>query len=137
RWVGGWRGEGGEGPRRIFTGLVLRGTRDVARRLRREELPDADWAVAQRLDTDRLVVIGRDPGTGVEIIEVAHEAVLRAWRRLHEWLQEDGELNDWKQRTGESRDRWLEGDRDPGHLIHGSVLARAEGVLVRQPAGTA
>src|SRR5262249_52160483 len=56
--------------------------------------------------------------------------------RLHEWLHDDSELIDWKQRTGESRDRWREGDRDPGHLLRGSVLARGEEVLARHPAQT-
>ena len=127
---------GQEATRRIFTGLVLRGTRDVARRLRREELPEADWQIAQRLDSRRLVAIGRESGTGAETIEMAHEALLRAWGRLHEWLKNDSELIDWKQRTVEARDRSREGKGESGHLLRGSVLTRAEEMLERHPAET-
>ena len=33
----------------------------------------ADWALVQRLADQRLVVTGREDGTGVEMVELAHE----------------------------------------------------------------
>ena len=32
---------------------------------------------------------GRDPGSGQNTVEVAHEALIRNWPRLREWLNQD------------------------------------------------
>ncbi|NEA58340.1 AAA family ATPase [Streptomyces sp. SID13666] len=55
---------------------------------------DADWHVAQLLAApeQRLVVIG--PG-GPDTAEIAHEALIREWRRLADWVDEDADFQQW------------------------------------------
>lgn len=53
-----------------------------------------DWYVAQLLAAPdlRLVVIG--PG-GPDTAEIAHEALIREWRRLATWVDEDADFQQW------------------------------------------
>ncbi|WP_405759125.1 ATP-binding protein [Streptomyces sp. NBC_00073] len=53
-----------------------------------------DWYVAQLLAAPdiRLVVIG--PG-GPATAEIAHEALIREWRRLATWVDEDADFQQW------------------------------------------
>ena len=59
---------------------------DLRRRAYLRELSDTGQAVARRLADERLLVTSRDPG-GDELVEVAHEALLRHWPKLEDWLQ--------------------------------------------------
>src|SRR5205823_328428 len=66
------------------------GTEDTRRRVRRAELvagrePQAIRVLLERLADARLVSLGEDT------VEVAHEALIRAWPRLQRWLAEDRE----------------------------------------------
>ncbi|WP_324788489.1 ATP-binding protein [Streptomyces sp. H51] len=53
-----------------------------------------DWYIAQLLaDPDRrLVILGSD---GPETAEIAHEALIREWRRLSTWVEEDADFQQW------------------------------------------
>ena len=77
----------------------LEGTAGPTRRVaRRREFPAGRWALLQTLADvkgNRLVLIGgrqsdgaTDPGIGQETAEIAHEALLTRWPRLHAWLSE-------------------------------------------------
>ncbi|GHA87750.1 hypothetical protein GCM10010305_34230 [Streptomyces termitum] len=54
----------------------------------------ADWFIAQLLaqPEHRLVVIG--PG-GADTAEIAHEALIREWKRLAGWVDEDADFQQW------------------------------------------
>ena len=96
----------GEIVRRIFTRLVtpdLEG-RDTRRRADRLEIEAASlvgdrhiWQIAQVLANSRLVVTDRDAFTGEETVEVAHEALIRNWGRLKEWVDSKREFYIWRQ----------------------------------------
>ena len=58
-----------------------------------------------------------------ETVEVTHEALLREWPRLREWLADDVEGRRLHQRLGESARAWSLGDRDPSELLRGSRLS--------------
>ena len=79
-----------------------------------------------------MLVTNRDP-EGRETVEVAHEALLRAWPQLDTWLAEDQDalrLLDGLERT--ARD-WEAGKRSPELLAHrGARLAEVH-ALLRQP----
>ncbi len=53
-----------------------------------------DWFIAQLLaqPEHRLVVIG--PG-GADTAEIAHEALIREWKRLAGWVDEDADFQQW------------------------------------------
>ena len=58
-------------------------------------------------------------------MEIAHEALIRAWPRLRRWLSEDRDgLRIHRQLTVAARS-WASLDRDPGALYRGARLTGA------------
>ena len=55
-------------------------------------------------------------------VEVAHEALLREWRRLREWLDESRADVRMQRVLGNAAAEWMETERDPGFLLRGSRL---------------
>ncbi|HEX6472222.1 MAG TPA: AAA family ATPase [Streptosporangiaceae bacterium] len=113
--------------RQLFLRLTTLGTEaeQARRRARRAELaglgadPDAVESVLERLARARLVVIGADT------VEVAHEAVIRAWPRLRRWLTEDRDGLLIHRQLTEAARIWESLDRDPGALYRGARLVMA------------
>jgi WD40 repeat protein/DNA-binding SARP family transcriptional activator/class 3 adenylate cyclase len=81
---------------------------------------DADARAAlETLADRRLLTIDGD------VVEIAHEALLREWPRLRTWLDEDGDgLRIMRHVTHAAR-AWSESDRDPDELYRGARLAAA------------
>ena len=84
-----------EVARRVLVQLVRPGeaTGPVRRVASPTDLDETGWRVAQRLAGTRLVVTGRDP-TGLETVELVHEALIERWDRLRDWVEEDKDLSD-------------------------------------------
>ena len=101
------------------------GTQDTRRRATLEELipnsadAPAVEAVLGILADARLVTIGE--GTA----EVAHEALIREWPQLREWLDEDREGLRLHRQLTEAAQGWLTLDQDEGALYRGARLAQA------------
>jgi WD40 repeat protein/transcriptional regulator with XRE-family HTH domain len=100
------------------------GTEDTRRRATLTELvPHVEQATQLRavlntLADARLVSLGADSA------EVAHEALIREWQRLREWLHQDREgLRLHRQLTQAARE-WETLQRDPGALYRGARLAQ-------------
>ena len=74
-------------------------------------------AALEALIDSRLVTA--DEGT----LEVAHEALLREWPRLREWLEEDAEGRRLHQHLIHAARDWQAAGRDPGELYRGARLA--------------
>jgi WD40 repeat protein len=112
--------------RRILTSLVVPDTEDIARQVKRSDLRAADWPVAEELSNFRLVTI-KDSQTapGEQVVEIAHEALLRKWERLREWLGMNAELRRWHVATESRRDEWVHHNHDPALLLGGALLAQA------------
>src|SRR5262245_11834234 len=60
-----------------------------------------------------------------EAAEVAHEALLREWPRLREWLAEDAEGRRLHQHLIVAAGEWRDSGRDPAELYRGARLASA------------
>ena len=58
-------------------------------------------------------------------LEVAHEALLREWPRLREWLEEDAEGRRLHGHVIRAAKEWDQADRDPAELYRGARLAAA------------
>jgi hypothetical protein len=117
--------------RAIFTRLVQvtrpdEAGQDARRRVDLDELPPESQALAQRLADARLLVTGRDPISGDETIEVAHEALIRGWGQLQEWLNRDREFLLWRQRLRTLADIWEESGRSEGALLRDALLREAQ-----------
>jgi WD40 repeat protein len=117
--------------RHILTGLVhlgdeSQGTPDSRQRRTIASLCRSDsdllatTAMVGRLADHRLVITTED------VVELIHDALLREWGRLQEWLREDRRFLSWQQDMERQRAKWVlsgpAGARDEGWLLHGHDL---------------
>lgn len=112
--------------RRLLIQLVQPGdeTGDTRRPALRTELSNAAWSLAQKLADLRLVVTGHnDSGESVELV---HEALIRSWTQLREWMDEDRDFRRWQQRLRTYVQQWIASDREADALLRGVVLTEAE-----------
>ena len=120
--------------RRVLLRLVApgEGTEDTRRRARKSELlPTGEQgefteAVIQTLADARLVTTARDMATGEEQVDVSHEALIRGWPRLREWIDEDRVGLLTHRRLTEAAVEWERHDQDESYLYRGARLAEAE-----------
>jgi WD40 repeat protein len=124
-----------DAARRIFTQMVRpgEGTEDTRRLATRTELSEPDWTLVQQLADARLVVTGQDPA-GQETVEVVHEALIRGWGRLRQWMAEDRAFRVWQERLRAVLNQWQTSDQDEGALLRGVPLAEAENWLAEREA---
>ena len=124
--------------RNVFVRLTAlgEGVQDTRRRVVLTELvPGPDAAplvegVLQKLETARLVTAVRegeaDAAQPVTYVDVTHEALIREWQTLREWLSEDREgLRLHRKLTGDAGE-WDGLGRDPGALYRGVQLQQAQ-----------
>ena len=112
--------------RHIFLQLTElgEGTQDTRRQASLSELmrrPDdapAVAAVLKILVEARLVTVDHD------MVEVGHEALIREWPALRQWLAEDRDGLRLQRRLADAAQEWEALDRDPGALLRGARLAQ-------------
>jgi WD40 repeat protein len=124
-----------QAARRVFLRLTAlgQGTDDTRRPISRIELDGvADeaviGAVLDRLAETRLIVLG--DGT----VEVAHEALIRGWPRLHRWLTDDRADLFIHRRLTDAAHTWASLRRDAGALYRGAQLLAARAWAEDHPA---
>lgn len=61
--------------------------------------------------------------TSEDTVEVAHEALLREWPRLQEWLLEEGQGRELREHLTQSAKRWESSGRDDAELYRGARLS--------------
>ena len=139
---GGVRGAIAETAESVFTdqlnqaqqevaqGVFLRltalgeGTEDSRRRATLNELVRQSGEATQLrgvlniLSEARLITLNQDSA------EVAHEALIREWQRLHAWLTEDREGLVLHRHLTESTQEWEARGHDPSELYRGARLAQ-------------
>jgi WD40 repeat protein len=111
--------------RAVMLRLVADGEADIPVR-RRAPLGELDLgrnadvaAVVDTLADSRLVTVGEG------FVEVAHEALLREWPRLGEWIDEDAEGRRLRRHITRAAAEWDASGRDSGELYRGARLAAA------------
>jgi len=62
----------------------------------------------------------------VDTVEIAHEALLRAWPRLREWIDADTIGVRIHRQLTAAAEEWRDSGNDPGSLYRGGRLAAAE-----------
>jgi WD40 repeat protein/energy-coupling factor transporter ATP-binding protein EcfA2 len=105
------------------------GTEDSRRRASRTELspPEGDGhfdEVLGRLIEARLLTTGRDE-TGLDVVDVAHEALIRGWPRLRGWIDADRVGLLTHRRLTDAAREWEVLGREPSALHRGAPLAAA------------
>lgn len=94
--------------------------------------PDVDW-VLERYGAARLVTFDRDVSTREPTVEVAHEALLREWPRLAEWLRDDTEVLRAADAVAVAANIWVDGGRAPADLYRGGRLESAVDLTISAP----
>jgi WD40 repeat protein len=91
-------------------------------RLPREEVEDGRPEVAAVVD---LLADARLLTVSAGSVEFAHEALLREWPRLRDWIEDDRESLRIHRNLGTAAQEWERLGRDEGALYRGSRLAEA------------
>ena len=102
------------------------GTGDTRQVATREQVRPENWPLVTRLADQRLVVTGHDEASGQDTAEIIHEALIRHWQPLREWLREDRSFRLWQNGLRQALAEWERTGRDPGALLAGARLAEAE-----------
>ncbi|GAA2966553.1 WD40 repeat domain-containing protein [Actinokineospora diospyrosa] len=122
----------GSRQRVLMRTLLLRlvalgeGTEDTKRRISQSELDfdDPNLAVVlEKLTSARLIARGRDT------VEITHEALIRSWPRLRDWLAEDREALRAHRALTEATEAWEALGKDPGALYRGARLVVAKDLV--------
>lgn len=117
----------------LFTQLVRpgEGSADIRRLATRSEIGEENWRLVTRLADARLVVTNQTVD-GVETAEVVHEALIREWQRLRQWMEEARTFRLWQERLRTVMHQWQASDRDDGALLRGAPLLEAQFWLQEQ-----
>lgn len=113
------------------------GTADTRRRLFLEELVPAGenlekvQALLDPLVKNRLLTTGHDRSTGQQTVEISHEALIRAWPTLSEWINEARQTLYFQLQLEEAAKEWQTHDEDMAYLWRDLRLANAEAWLER------
>jgi hypothetical protein len=118
---------------RLFIQLVSVGeeSEDTRRRAPLVTLGEAARPLVDGLATARLLVTSADQGG--ETVEVAHEALIRHWKRSQAWVNNARGFLTWRKRLEPFVDEWQNSNRDRTTLLRGGLLAEAQRWLAERP----
>lgn len=113
---------------RIMIQLVRPGTlTDFSRRLAmRDEVGRENWELVTQLAHARLLVTNRDEATQTETVEIVHEALVRSWGRLENWVLRASEFRSWQEQLRVAIHQWEKSEFDAGALLRGKPLLDAQ-----------
>ncbi|MFE7563705.1 trypsin-like peptidase domain-containing protein [Kitasatospora sp. NPDC057500] len=110
--------------------LPLRELRELASST--EATPESDRAVDEvvaALTRHRIIMTraprgaaGPQPPAGQPVAELIHDALIREWGTLQQWVEQDHHFQDWLETTRKRRAEWAE-RKAPGDLLGGTALA--------------
>jgi WD40 repeat protein/serine/threonine protein kinase len=129
---------GQEIARQMFLRLVSLGdgTDDTKRRILQAELfqstPHSKQTIQQVIELflkHRLLTADYEPLTRAPILEVAHESLIRVWKKLKTWLDTSRDDLRLHQRLTTSTVEWLNSRREASFLASGTRLSQFEALL--------
>ena len=89
-------------------------------------------SLVHRLTSARLLTTWQDELRELEMVDVAHEALIRKWDKISEWMAEDRESARQIQRLRRLAEAWEEAGRDVDHLPRGGPLQQLEDLTRRE-----
>lgn len=109
---------------RIFIQLVRpgEGTEDTRRIATRIEIREENWSLVKRLADERLLVTGWDEIEKIETVEIVHEALIREWVTLREWIEVNREFRIWQEIIKPEVRDWEKSNYNPDALLQGTRL---------------
>jgi WD40 repeat protein len=123
-----------EALRQLFLRLVTlgEGTEDLRRRVLVSELTamGMDSHMMDELINEfanyRLLTMDHDPVTREATVEVAHEALIREWRKIREWLDESRDDIRLQRMLATAARDWRDANQDESYLLSGARLTQFE-----------
>lgn len=120
--------------RQVFMRLITlgEGTEDTRRRAHHSELTGINAAqndlqtVLDAFGRYRLLTFDHDLETREPTVEVAHEALIREWQRLREWLDQSRNDIRLQRILGNAAQDWVESGQDASYLLRGARLVQFE-----------
>jgi WD40 repeat protein len=116
--------------RMIFLLLVQpgEGMQDTKRRASLAEIQalQGGQQVLDALVKERLVTVGEETNPADRGVDLAHEALMKGWKRLREWLGADREARRFEHRLRNGATEWINSGRSADLLYRGSLLQQAE-----------
>lgn len=126
--------------RRVFTDLVylgdesqeipnIRQRRPLSSLWRNGGEKESVQQVVRQLVDARLLVTSFDQKSNEETIEIIHDALLREWGQLRQWLEEDRRFLEWYQELRDKVQKWIKTNpanptqRGKGELLQGHYLS--------------
>ncbi|GAA3040416.1 nSTAND1 domain-containing NTPase [Streptomyces glomeratus] len=100
-------------------------TQATRRRGTRRQLADESTDPGKTEESLEALVRARLVTLDAETVEITHEALLHAWPRLRDWIDEDRNGNLLRQRLEEDSRAWEGSERDTSLLYRGSRLEQA------------
>lgn len=104
----------------------------IRRRAKLSDMPESALPTLKRFADEHLLIISSATSDGTasedaetQTIEVAHEALLRSWRLLTRWLDEDREFLLWRRRFEDHLSDWEKVGRKHNTLLTGLALSEA------------
>ena len=124
----------------IFTQLVYPGqvTEDTRRLATQSEIGEENWNLVNSLTNytgdsrnfqTRLLVTGWDETKNENTVEIVHEALIRQWHRLQEWIATDREFRTWQESLRLLIQNWRNPRYKQSALLRGELLREAENWL--------
>ena len=121
--------------RDLFTLLVAVGEDEPTRRRATRAETGTPHEITDRWALARLLTLDVHPETREPTVEVAHEALLREWPRLREWVESSRADLLILERVRRNVRAWQDGGRDPSDLLRGPALEAGLEALRRRAAG--
>ena len=75
---------------------------------------------------DARLLTTKKEGDSEPQVEVAHEALIREWPLMRQWLEESRDAMREHKRISEAADQWRKNGRDPSFLFRGARLGQAQ-----------
>ena len=115
----------------IFTQLVRpgEGTQDTRQVSNKEQIGEQIWNLVTKLASERLVITDQAEDAQEETVEVIHEALIRSWYRLKEWVDADRDFRIWQNHLRQTAEIWGKNYEDKSILLQGRQLLQAEEYL--------
>ncbi|MEM7015744.1 MAG: hypothetical protein AAF512_00225, partial [Pseudomonadota bacterium] len=112
--------------RDIFIQLVRpgEGVEDTRQVATRAQVREDNWTLVKQLADARLVVTGNQ--NEQDTVEVVHEALIRHWQPLKEWMDTDRDFRRWQNSLRQAIQSWQVSGQDEGGLLRGAQLETAK-----------
>ena len=108
--------------------LVRLATEGPGGAIERRRVPQTELDTAGSEDVDQVITTFTNQRLltkDADVVEVAHEALLREWPRLRQWINEDRDSMRIHRGVTAAAEEWLRLERDDGALFRGTHLREA------------